>query len=31
VSPYLYDFRSIAVAGLITELVDGYAIPPIAL
>ena len=30
VSPYLHDYRSIAVAGLITQLVDGYAIPPIA-
>ena len=31
VSPFLHDYRSIAVAGLITELVDGYAVPPIAL
>ena len=31
VSPYLHDYRSIAVAGLITDLVDGYAVPPIAL
>jgi amidase len=30
VSPYLHDHRSIAVAGLITELVGGYAVPPIA-
>jgi amidase len=30
VSPYLYDYRSIAVAGLITDLVGGYAVPPIA-
>lgn len=30
VSPYLHDLRSIAVAGLITDLVDGYAVPPIA-
>ncbi|MEO8267149.1 MAG: amidase family protein [Ilumatobacteraceae bacterium] len=30
VSPYLYDYRSIAVAGLISELVSGYAVPPIA-
>jgi amidase len=30
VSPYLHDFRSIAVAGMITDLVDGYAVPPIA-
>jgi amidase len=30
VSPYLHDHRSIAVAGLITELVSGYAVPPIA-
>ena len=30
VSPYLHDYRSIQVAGLITELVDGYAVPPIA-
>jgi amidase len=30
VSPYLHDYRSIAVAGLITDLVDGYAVPPIA-
>jgi len=30
VSPYLYDHRSIAVAGLITDLVGGYAVPPIA-
>ncbi|HEX3088618.1 MAG TPA: amidase family protein, partial [Ilumatobacteraceae bacterium] len=30
VSPYLNDYRSIAVAGLITDLVDGYAVPPIA-
>ena len=30
VSPYLHDYRSIEVAGLITDLVDGYAVPPIA-
>ena len=30
VSPYLHDHRSIAVAGLLTELMDGYAVPPIA-
>ncbi|MEP7114062.1 MAG: amidase family protein [Ilumatobacteraceae bacterium] len=30
VSPYLHDYRSIMVAGLITDLVDGYAVPPIA-
>ena len=30
VSPYLHDYRSIAVARLVTELVDGYAVPPIA-
>ena len=30
VSPYLHDYRSIAVARLITDLVDGYAVPPIA-
>ena len=30
VSPYLHDYRSIAVAGLISDLVSGYAIPPIA-
>ena len=30
VSPYLHDYRSIAVAGLISDLVDGYAVPPIA-
>ncbi len=30
VSPYLHDHRSIAVAGLISDLVDGYAVPPIA-
>jgi amidase len=30
VSPYLQDFRSIQVAGLITDLVDGYSVPPIA-
>ena len=30
VSPFLHDYRSIAVAGLITELVGGYAVPPIA-
>ena len=29
VSPFLHDYRSIAVAGLITELVGGYAVPPI--
>jgi amidase len=29
VSPFLHDYRSIAVAGLITELVGGYTIPPI--
>ncbi|MEY2580222.1 MAG: amidase [Ilumatobacteraceae bacterium] len=31
VSPYLHDYRSIAVAGLITDLVGGYAVPPMAL
>jgi amidase len=31
VSPYLHDQRSIAVAGLITDLVDGYTVPPMAL
>jgi amidase len=30
VSPYLHDHRSIAMASLITDLVDGYAVPPIA-
>jgi amidase len=30
VSPYLHDFRSIAMAGLITDLVGGYAVPPLA-
>lgn len=30
VSPFLHDLRSIAVAGLITELVGGYCVPPIA-
>ena len=30
VSPYLLDHRSIAMAGFITDLVDGYAVPPIA-
>jgi amidase len=30
VSPFLHDYRSIAVAGLITDLVGGYAVPPIA-
>jgi amidase len=30
VSPYLYDHRSIAVAGLLTDLVGGYSVPPIA-
>ncbi|HEY0520984.1 MAG TPA: amidase family protein [Ilumatobacteraceae bacterium] len=30
VSPYLHDYRSIAVASLITDLVGGYAVPPIA-
>ncbi len=30
VSPFMHDYRSIAVAGLITELVGGYAVPPIA-
>jgi amidase len=30
VSPYLHDFRSITMAGLITDLVDGYAVPPLA-
>jgi amidase len=30
VSPYLHDFRSITVAGVISDLVDGYAVPPIA-
>ncbi|MEP7045153.1 MAG: amidase family protein [Ilumatobacteraceae bacterium] len=31
VSPYLHDRRSIAAAALISRLVDGYAVPPIAL
>ena len=30
VSPYLHDYRSIAVARLITELVGGYTVPPLA-
>ncbi|HEY4609273.1 MAG TPA: amidase family protein [Ilumatobacteraceae bacterium] len=30
VSPFLHDYRSIAVAGLITELVGGYTVPPMA-
>ena len=30
VSPYLHDYRSIAVAGLISDLVGGYSVPPIA-
>jgi amidase len=30
VSPYLHDLRSITVAGVISDLVDGYAVPPIA-
>ncbi len=30
VSPFLHDYRSIAVARLITELVGGYSVPPIA-
>lgn len=30
VSPYLHDRRSIAVAGRLTDLVDGYRIPPLA-
>ena len=30
VSPFLHDRRSIAVAGLITDLVGGYTVPPIA-
>jgi amidase len=30
VSPYLHDYRSIAVAGMITELVGGYTVPPMA-
>ena len=30
VSPYLHDLRSIAVARLITEIVGGYTVPPIA-
>ena len=30
VSPYLHDHRSISVARLITELVGGYIVPPIA-
>jgi amidase len=30
VSPFLHDYRSIAVAGLISDLVGGYAVPPIA-
>ena len=29
--PFLHDYRSIAVAGLITELVGGYTVPPIVL
>ena len=30
VSPYLHDYRSIAVARLITDLVGGYTVPPLA-
>lgn len=30
VSPFLHDRRSIAVSGLITELVGGYTVPPLA-
>jgi amidase len=30
VSPYLHDYRSIAFARLITDLVGGYAVPPLA-
>ena len=30
VSPFLHDYRSIAVAGLISDLVGGYVVPPIA-
>jgi amidase len=30
VSPYLHDYRSIAAARLITELVGGYTVPPLA-
>jgi amidase len=30
VSPYLHDHRSIAVAGLLSELMNGYAVPPMA-
>ena len=30
VSPYLHDRRSIAVAGLLTELTGGYEVPPLA-
>ena len=30
VSPYLHDYRSIAVAGLVSDLVGGYSVPPIA-
>jgi amidase len=30
VSPYLHDYRSIAVAEMLSELMDGYAVPPMA-
>jgi amidase len=30
VAPYLRDYRAIAASGLITELVGGYEVPPIA-
>jgi amidase len=30
VSPYLHDHRSIAVAGMLSELMNGYAVPPMA-
>jgi len=30
VSPFLHDYRSIAFAGFVTELVGGYTVPPIA-
>lgn len=30
VSPYLHDLRSITMAKFITDVVDGYAVPPLA-